>query len=106
MSMPPFPPSKPFPESQRDSLGDGAPDFPGSSGGREQGKFRPSTTPKLTTVAVVGDDGEPIGSAGLNIEEETLLELKAIRIGLQLMLAELNSRAFGSIDLRELAIGE
>lgn len=64
MVMPGWPPGNPFPESQRESLGQGAgPDFPGSSGGREQGKFRPSDTPLLTTVAVVDDHGKPLAAS-------------------------------------------
>lgn len=48
-----------FPESRTESTGAG-PDFPGSAGDRERGKFRPSATPRLTQVAVVGDDGKPV----------------------------------------------
>lgn len=50
---------QPFPQSQKETRGVGAgPDFPGSSGDRERGKFRPSATPGLTKVAVTGDDGQ------------------------------------------------
>ena len=53
---------QPFVESQRESRGQGAgPDFPGSSGDRERGKFRPSSTPGLTRIAVTGDDGQALG---------------------------------------------
>lgn len=79
------------------------PDFPESAGDRERGKFRPSNYPRLTAVAVSNDDGSAIGAVGLSSTEETLLELKAIRIGIQLMLAELGQRF---IDLREVAVGE
>ena len=48
-----------FPESRTESTGAG-PDFPGSAGDRERGKFRPSATPRLTQIAVVGDDGKPV----------------------------------------------
>ena len=48
-----------FPESRTESTGAG-PDFPGSAGDRERGKFRPSATPRLTQIAVVGDDGRPV----------------------------------------------
>ena len=76
--FPPFPPNSPFPAGQRDSIGDGAPDFPGSSGGREQGKFRPSATPKLTQVAVVNDDGTQIGWAAVPALDELTIYLRAI----------------------------
>ena len=74
----PWPPYKPFPESQRDTQGDNAPDFPGSSGDREKGKFRPSGTPKLTQVAVVNDDGTFIGYADLAVLQELLIYQRAI----------------------------
>ena len=48
-----------FPASRTESTGAG-PDFPGSAGDRERGKFRPSATPRLTQIAVVGDDGRPV----------------------------------------------
>lgn len=85
---PGFPPGAPFIESQNDSLGDGSPDFPGSAGGREQGKFRPSRIPKLTTLAVVNDDGSPIVPEAneVSIFDDMLMELRAIRIGIQIML--------------------
>ena len=82
MVFPPFPPTAPFPESQRDSVGDGSPDFPGSSGTREQGKFRPSGTPKLTQVAVVNDDGTQIGTALVPSSEETAFWVRAMYAGL------------------------
>lgn len=82
------------------------PDFPESAGDREKGKFRESAYPRLTQIAVTNDDGTPIGAGVLSTEEETLLELKAIRIGIQLMLAEFNARSFSGVDLRELALGE
>lgn len=64
------------------------PDFPESSGDREKGKFRESAYPRLTTVAVAGDDGEPIAAANLSTEEETLLYLKAIALGMSLMVEQ------------------
>ena len=84
MVFPPFPPTAPFAEGQRDSVGDGAPDFPGSSGGREQGKFRPSATPKLTQVAVVNDDGTQIGTALVPSSEETAFWIRAMYAGMVL----------------------
>src|SRR3990167_1483227 len=96
----PPPPSDPWPESEQDSSGLG-PDFPASPGDREKGRFRPSNRPRLTKVAVANDDGSDVAAAVLSVEEETLLELKAIRIGIQLMLAEFSSNM---TDLRELAL--
>lgn len=86
-SFPAWPPGNTFPASQRDTLDRGAPDFPNGAGGREMGKFRPSTTPALTTVAVVGDDGGPVVGVVLNaLLEEMILELRAIRVGITLLL--------------------
>ena len=65
-----------FPESLRATTGAG-PDFPGSSGDRERGKFRPSATPRLTNVAVVGDDGQPIAKTTEELLGELLLWQKA-----------------------------
>ena len=93
--------SRPYP-GDVGSTGMG-PDWPDSAGDRERGKFRESAYPRLTTVAVANDDGSSVGAAVASLEEETLLELKAIRIGIQLMLAELGQRF---IDLREVAVGE
>ena len=64
-----------FPESLVQSTGSG-PDFPGSSGDRERGKFRPSATPRLTDVAVVGDDGLPIARTTDQLLAELLLWTK------------------------------
>ena len=86
-AFPAWPPTKPFPESVQDTVGDNAPDFPGSAGGREQGKFRPSRTPKLTQVAVVNDDGTAIiGYTMVPFIAEMLDELRAIRIGIEQLL--------------------
>ena len=79
--LPPWPHVNPFPESQRDSTGHG-PDFPGSAGDREQGKFRPSVTPRLVTVAVVNDDGSRIGSFEMPSNDEIVFWLKALYVGL------------------------
>ena len=38
-------------------------EFPSSAGDRERRKFRRSETPGLVTVAVVDDNGKPIGTA-------------------------------------------
>jgi len=64
-----------------DSTGLG-PDFPGSAGDRERGKFRPSTHPRLTTVAVATDEGEPIGRGTDQLLEELLLEVRLLRYAL------------------------
>lgn len=86
MPFPPWPPRRPFPESQRDTLGGNAPDFPGSSGDRERGKFRPSATPTLTTVAVVGDGGESLAPRTTEaLLADVLLQQKAIVLGLSLL---------------------
>ena len=68
---------KVFPESLVDSTGLGA-DLPGSSGDRERGKFRPSATPRLTQVAVTGDDGKAITLTTNQILLEILAYQKAI----------------------------
>ena len=65
-----------FPESLAQSTGSG-PDFPGSSGDREKGKFRPSATPRRTQVAVAGDDGRPVTRTTDQLLEELLLWQKA-----------------------------
>ena len=80
-----WPPLHPFPESQRDSTGSNAPDFPGSSGGREQGKFRASGEPLLTTVAVVGDDGQPVGMTTDERLDEVILYQRAMLIALGML---------------------
>ena len=68
-----------FPESLVQSTGSG-PDFPGSSGDREKGKFRPSSTPRRTQVAVTGDDGRPITRNTDQLLEDILLWQKAMVI--------------------------
>lgn len=72
---------QPFPQSLRETTGGGT-DFPGSSGDRERGKFRPSATPRLTSVAVSGDDGQPVTRTTNQILEEVLLYLKANLVAL------------------------
>lgn len=84
MTFPKWPPGNPFPESQTDSIGDGAPDFPSSAGAREQGKFRPSATPKLVQIAVVNDDGTEIGSALIPSSEEIAFWIRAMYAGMVL----------------------
>ncbi len=69
-----------FPPKYRESTGQG-PDFPGSAGDRERGKFRESAYPRLTTVAVVDDEGRPIRGTTDQILEQILLELQALRAG-------------------------
>lgn len=82
MTFPAWPPGNPFPESQIDTLGDGAPDFPTSAGAREQGKFRPSETPKLTQIAVTNDDGTVIGTALIPNVEEVSFWIRAMYAGM------------------------
>ena len=74
-----------FPESLRESTGAG-PDFPGSGGDREQGKFRPSSTPRLDVVAVAGDDGKPVAKTTDELLAEMLLWQKAAVLALALQL--------------------
>lgn len=73
---------KVFPESESYSTGPSLPDFPGSSGDRERGKFRPSATPRLTQVAVTGDDGKAVTLTTNQILLEILAYQKAILIAL------------------------
>ena len=84
-----------FPESLKQSTG-GGPDFPGSSGDRERGKFRPSATPRLTTIAVVEDGGRPLVRTTDELLEEILLWQKA------LVLAQIWNMEGLSYDLGEL----
>ena len=79
-----MPAIKVFPESQVDTTGSG-PDFPGSSGDRERGKFRPSTTPRLTLVAVTGDDGRAVTLTTNQILLEILAYQKAILAALSFL---------------------
>ena len=71
---------------------------------REYNKFIDLSDRRKTAVRVGSLDGKAIASANLSIEQETLLELKAIRIGIQLMLQELNRAA--AADLLVIAAGE
>jgi hypothetical protein len=73
-----------FPQSRVESTG-GGPDFPGPAGDRERGKFRPSGTPRLTSVAVAADDGRPVARTTDQILEDILLYQRAILLGLSLM---------------------
>lgn len=75
----------PFIESERETRGIGAgPDFPGSSGDRERGKFRPSQTPGLTRVAVSGDDGQPLVKSTDQLLEELITVNRGILLALSL----------------------
>lgn len=73
-----------FPEELIESTGAG-PDFPGSSGDREKGKFRPSAIPRRTTVAVVGDDGKPVTRTAVDLLGEILEYQKAILVALMFL---------------------
>ena len=79
-----WPPTEPFPESLRDSTGGLGPDFPTSGGDRERGKFRAARLPRLTTLAVVNDDGSEVGSGLQSDPGETVLLLKAMVLGLSI----------------------
>lgn len=65
----------------KDATGLG-PDFPGSAGDRERGKFRESEYPRLTTIAVTDDEGRPLGRTTDQIMEELLYEMRLLRTGL------------------------
>ena len=73
-----------FPEETMNTTGAG-PDFPGSSGDREKGKFRPSSIARLTQVAVTDDDGNPVARTLEQTMEEILLYQKALLVGLSLL---------------------
>lgn len=75
---------QPFAESLRETTPGSGPDFPGSSGDRERGKFRPSATPRLVTVAVTGDDGAPIARTVEQLLTEMILYQKALLLALSL----------------------
>ena len=79
---------QPFPESLRESRGPGSgPDFPGSSGDRERGKFRPSGTPGLTRVAVTGDDGQPLAGTTDQLLAELIQVNRAVLYALAFLSA-------------------
>ena len=73
-----------FPESLRESTGAG-PDFPGSSGDRERGKFRPSEKARYDIVAVGRDDGKPVAQTTDQLLAEVLLWQKAMVLALSLL---------------------
>ena len=64
-----------------DSTGLG-PDFPGQAGDRERGKFRESGFPRLTTVAVTGDDGRPVAIGTNDLLAELIYEIRLLRSSL------------------------
>lgn len=64
-----------------DSTGLG-PDFPGSAGDRERAKFRESAYPRLTTIAVTDDDGQPVSIGTNDLLAELIHEIKLLRSGL------------------------
>lgn len=101
----PWPPNAtPFPASQRDTTGHG-PDFPGSAGDREAGKFRPSAFPRLDQVAVTNDDGTPLfGLIPTDLLEQLVMELRAIRIGVQRLVSIEDDN--NDIDLLDEAMNE
>ena len=88
MTQPGFPPDNPFPASLREPRPGAGPDFPASSGGREQGKFRESLRRHLTAIAVVNDDGTVIGKTAEQRADEQLLYLRAIVLGLSYVTEE------------------
>ena len=63
---------------------DTGPDFPGSSGDRERGKFRESVHSRLTAVAVVNDDGKPVAASTDALLAELIEEVKLMRHALVL----------------------
>lgn len=68
-------------EAESTGLG---PDFPGSAGDRERGKFRPSSHPRLTQIAVTTDDGQPIATGTDEILRELVYEVRLLRHALVL----------------------
>ncbi len=66
------------PNTFADSTGLG-PDFPSSAGDRERGKFRPSSYPRLTAVAVTNDDGSDMARNTFQLLEAILYELRTLR---------------------------
>lgn len=72
-----------YPQETTESTGSG-PDFPGSAGDREKGKFRPSSIPRRTTVAVSADDGLPVATATERLLADMLIWQKAVVLSLSL----------------------
>ena len=70
-----------YPQEITESTSSG-PDFPGSAGDREKGRFRPSAIPRRTTVAVSGDDSRPIALTTDQLLAEILLTQRAILVAL------------------------
>ena len=66
-----------FPQSRTASTGAG-PDFPGSAGDRERGKFRPSALPRHDQVAVSDDYGRPVVKTTNELLADLVLWQKAI----------------------------
>ena len=58
----------------------------GSAGDREHGKFRygPGGMPRLTAVAVVGNDGQEIGTALVPYFGDLVYEIRQLRLALTL----------------------
>ena len=69
------------PRAYRQST-DLGPDFPASAGDRERSRFRESVYPRLTTVAVVNDDGSPINTLLGTQLDELIREVKLLRSSL------------------------
>lgn len=68
-------------ETETTDLG---PDFPGSAGDRERGKFRPSDYPRLTQVAVSDDEGKHIMTGSDRLLDELVHEVRLLRHSLVL----------------------
>jgi hypothetical protein len=82
-----------------DSTGLG-PDIPSAAGDRERGKFRESSTPRLTVVAVSNDDGTPIiTDAFVGVMTDLLDEVRKLRLALQMqgVAAELDDNEFENV---------
>lgn len=76
---------QPFPQTLSETNAGAGTDFPGSSGDRERGKFRPSATPRLTAVAVTNDDGTTVAGTLAESLDLLLQYQRAIVLGLSLL---------------------
>jgi hypothetical protein len=83
-----WPHDNPFPESLREPTPGAGADFPASAGGREQGKFRPAGRRGLTAIAVTDAAGLPLGRTTDDRLDELALYLRAIALGLSMLVEE------------------
>src|SRR4051794_3581598 len=77
--------------------------LPRGAGDRESGKFRRGGSSRATKVAVSNDDGSDVDSHLRQIAGDSLLELRAIRLGIERLLAFFTDE---HVDLEELALAE